>query len=41
MLDAILCYNDEDIVWSWSRDEDAAVMANARPGRTVRLSRLL
>ena len=23
---AILCYNDEDIVWSWSKEEDAAVM---------------
>jgi hypothetical protein len=24
---AILCYNDEDVVWSWSGEEDAAVMA--------------
>jgi hypothetical protein len=24
---AILCYNDEDIVWSWSKAEDDAVMA--------------
>ncbi|HEX4159601.1 MAG TPA: YciI family protein [Rhizomicrobium sp.] len=24
---AILCYNDEDIVWSRSKEEDAAVMA--------------
>lgn len=24
---AILCYNDEDVVWSWSKEEDAAVMA--------------
>lgn len=24
---AILCYHDEDIVWSWSKEEDAAVMA--------------
>ncbi len=24
---AILCYNDENIVWSWSKEEDAAVMA--------------
>jgi hypothetical protein len=23
---AILCYNDEDIVWSWSQEEDKAVM---------------
>jgi hypothetical protein len=27
MLYAILCYNDEDVVWSWSKDEDKAVMA--------------
>jgi hypothetical protein len=27
MLYAILCYNDEDVVWSWSAAEDQAVMA--------------
>jgi hypothetical protein len=27
MLYAILCYNDEDVVWSWSKEEDDAVMA--------------
>jgi hypothetical protein len=27
MLYAILCYNDEDVVWSWSQAEDEAVMA--------------
>src|SRR5712664_4218710 len=27
MLYAILCYNDEDTVCSWSKEEDAAVMA--------------
>ena len=27
MMYAVLCYNDEDVVWSWSKDEDAAVMA--------------
>jgi hypothetical protein len=27
MLYAILCYNDEDVVWSWSREKDAEVMA--------------
>jgi hypothetical protein len=27
MLYAVLCYNDEDVVWSWSKEEDAAVMA--------------
>jgi len=26
MLYALLCYNDEDVVWSWSKEEDAAVM---------------
>jgi len=27
MLYAILCYNNEDVVWSWSKEQDAAVMA--------------
>jgi hypothetical protein len=27
MLYALLCYNDEDVVWSWSKEQDAAVMA--------------
>jgi len=27
MLYTILCYNDEDVVWSWSKEEDAAAMA--------------
>lgn len=27
MLYALLCYNDEDVVFSWSQDEDDAVMA--------------
>jgi hypothetical protein len=26
MLYAILCYNEEDVVWSWSQEEDKAVM---------------
>jgi hypothetical protein len=26
MLYALLCYNDEDVVWSWTKEEDAAVM---------------
>jgi hypothetical protein len=30
MLYAILCYNVEDVVWSWSKDEDEAVMARLR-----------
>ena len=27
MLYAVLCYNDEDVVWSWSKEEDDAIMA--------------
>ena len=27
MLYAILCYNDEDVVWSWTKEQDQAVMA--------------
>jgi len=26
MLYALLCYNDEDMVYSWTQEEDAAVM---------------
>jgi len=26
MLYTILCYNDEDVVWSWSKEQEAAVM---------------
>jgi hypothetical protein len=26
MLYALLCYNDEDTVWSWTKEQDAAVM---------------
>jgi hypothetical protein len=26
MLYALLCYSDEDVVWSWSKEEDEAVM---------------
>jgi hypothetical protein len=33
MLYAILCYNEEDVVWSWSKEEDAAVMAKIREVR--------
>jgi hypothetical protein len=28
MLYAIICYNDEDVVWSWSAEQDAKVMAD-------------
>ena len=28
MLYTLLCYNKEDVVWSWSKEEDARVMAN-------------
>ena len=27
MLYAVLCYNDEDVVYTWTKDQDAAVMA--------------
>ena len=27
MLYALLCYNDEDVVWSWTKEQDEAVMA--------------
>jgi hypothetical protein len=27
MLYAILCYNDENLVWNWSREEEEATMA--------------
>jgi hypothetical protein len=27
MLYTLLCYNDEDVVWSWSKEQDASVMA--------------
>jgi hypothetical protein len=27
MLYTLLCYNKEDVVWSWSREEDDAVMS--------------
>ena len=26
MLYTLLCYNDEDVVWSWSKEQDEAVM---------------
>ncbi len=29
MLYTLLCYNKEDVVWSWSKEEDDAVMATA------------
>jgi hypothetical protein len=27
MLYSLLCYNKEDVVWSWSKEEDDAVMS--------------
>lgn len=27
MLYSLLCYNKEDVVWSWTKEEDDAVMA--------------
>jgi len=49
MLYAILCYNSEDIVGSWSKDEEAVVMARlgaveeklARAGRLGPVARLM
>jgi hypothetical protein len=49
MLYAILCYHDEDLVGSWSREQDAAVMAKlavvqdklTRQGRLGPVARLL
>ena len=49
MLYAILCYNDEDAVFSWSQEQDDAVMAKlevvrdrlAREGRLGPAARLL
>lgn len=49
MLYAILCYNDEAAVYSWSKDEEAAVMARlgavqeklAKDGRLGPVARLM
>jgi hypothetical protein len=49
MLYALLCYNDEDAVGSWTREQDAAVMQKlsvvqdrlARQGRLGPVARLL
>ncbi len=49
MLYAILCYNQEDVVWSWSKDEEDAVMEKlgavqerlAREGRLGPVARLM
>jgi len=49
MLYAILCYDSEDVVGSWSKEEDAAVMAKlavvedklSREGRLGPVARLL
>ena len=49
MLYAILCYNDEDLVGSWSKEQDAAVMAKlavvqeklTKQGRLGPVARLL
>ena len=49
MLYAILCYNDEDMVGSWSKEQDAEVMKKlavvqdklARQGRLGPVARLL
>ena len=49
MLYAILCYHDEDLVGSWSKEQDAAVMSKlavvqeklAKQGRLGPVARLL
>lgn len=49
MLYAILCYNQEDVVCAWSKEEDEAVMAKlsvvqerlAREGRLGPVARLM
>ena len=49
MLYAILCYHDEDVVGSWTKEEDDAVMAKlavvqdklAKQGRLGPVARLL
>jgi hypothetical protein len=49
MLYAILCYDSEDVVGSWSKEEDAAVMAKlsvvqeklAKQGRLGPVARLM
>src|SRR4051794_40947342 len=49
MLYAILCYHDEDLVGSWSKEQDAAVMTKlalvqdklAQQGRLGPVARLL
>jgi hypothetical protein len=49
MLYAILCYNDEDLVGSWSKEQDAVVMRKlaavqeklSRQGRLGPVARLL
>jgi hypothetical protein len=49
MLYAILCYDSEDVVWSWPKEKEAAVMAGlgavqdrlAEAGRLGPVARLL
>ena len=49
MLYAMLCYNDEDVVCSWTKEEDDAVMARldvvhkrlAKEGKLGPVARLL
>jgi hypothetical protein len=49
MLYAILCYDSEDVVWSWPKEKEAAVMASlgavedklAQAGRLGPVARLL
>ncbi|MDB5379625.1 MAG: YCII-related domain protein [Rubritepida sp.] len=49
MLYAILCYDSEDVVWAWTKEEEAAAMARlgvvveklAKQGRLGPVARLL
>lgn len=49
MLYAILCYDSEDVVWAWTKEEEAAAMARlgvvvdrlAQQGRLGPVARLL
>ena len=35
MLYTILCYNDEDVVWAWSKEEDCTIRIAADEQRHV------
>ena len=39
MLYTILCYHDENFVWSWTKDEEAAVMGRLRKAQEKLIDR--